>query len=76
MARIILEAVGGKENVTFWDHCITRLRLEVRDGSLVDEKKIRSSGALGTIRLGKQSVQVVIGPNVLQVYEEFQNRMQ
>ena len=71
MAQIILEGLGGKENVTSIDHCITRLRLEVKDRLLVDEKKIKSSGASGVIRPGKTSVQVVIGPKVQFVYEEF-----
>ena len=71
MAKIILEGVGGKENVTSIDHCITRLRLEVKDRLLVDEKKIKSSGAAGVVRPGKTSVQVVIGPKVQFVYDEF-----
>ena len=71
MAQIILEGVGGKENVAGIDHCITRLRLEVKDRLLVDEKKIKSSGAAGVIRPGKTAVQVVIGPKVQFVYEEF-----
>ena len=71
MAAVILEGVGGKENVTSIDHCITRLRLEVKDRLLVDEKKIKSSGASGVIRPGKTSVQVVIGPKVQFVYDEF-----
>ena len=71
MAQIILEGLGGKENVASIDHCITRLRLEVKDRLLVDEKKIKSSGASGVIRPGKTAVQVVIGPKVQFVYEEF-----
>ena len=76
MAAIILEGVGGKENVTSIDHCITRLRLEVKDRLLVDEKKIKSSGASGVIRPGKTSVQVVIGPKVQFVHDEFKKLAQ
>ncbi len=71
MAEIILEGLGGKENITSADHCITRLRLEVKDRLLVDEKKIKASGAAGVIRPGKTSVQVIIGPKVQFVYDEF-----
>lgn len=71
MASIILEGVGGKENVVSIDNCITRLRLEVKDRLLVDEKKIKSSGAAGVIRPGKTSVQVIIGPKVQFVADEF-----
>ena len=76
MAEIILEGLGGKENVTSIDHCITRLRLEVKDRLLVDEKKIKSSGASGVIRPGKTSVQVIIGPKVQFVYDEFKKLAQ
>ena len=71
MAEIILEGVGGVQNVVSIDNCITRLRLEVRDRLLVDEKKIKSSGAAGVIRPGKTSVQVIIGPKVQFVADEF-----
>ena len=71
MARIILEGVGGPENVASVDNCVTRLRLEVKDRLKVDEKKIKSSGAAGVIRPGKTSVQVVIGPKVQFVADEF-----
>ena len=71
MAEIILEGLGGKDNVTSIDHCITRLRLEVKDRLLVDEKAIKASGAAGVIRPGKTSVQVIIGPKVQFVADEF-----
>ena len=76
MAQIILEGLGGKENVTSIDHCITRLRLEVKDRLLVDEAKIKSSGASGVIRPGKTSVQVIIGPKVQFVFDEFKKLAQ
>ena len=71
MASVILEGLGGKENIASMDHCITRLRLEVKDRLLVNEAKIKSSGASGVIRPGKNSVQVIIGPKVQFVFEEF-----
>ena len=76
MAQIILEGLGGKENVTSIDHCITRLRLEIKDYTLVDEKKIKSSGASGVVRPGKTSVQVIIGPKVQFVHDEFKKLAQ
>ena len=46
--------------------------VEVRaDTKGVDEKKIKASGCSGVIRPGKTSVQVVIGPKVQFVYDEF-----
>ena len=71
VAAIILEGVGGKENVASIDNCITRLRLEVKDNTLVNEKKIKSAGVAGVIRPGKTSVQVVVGTKVQFVADEF-----
>lgn len=71
VAKIVLEGVGGKENVTSIDNCITRLRLEIKDYTKVDEKKIKSAGVAGVIRPGKTSVQVIIGTKVQFVADEF-----
>ncbi len=75
MAEIILEGLGGKENVTSVDNCITRLRLEIKDYTAVDEKKIKSAGVSGVIRPSKTSVQVIIGPKVQFVADEFKKLM-
>lgn len=71
VARIVLEGVGGKENVVSAENCITRLRLEIRDYTQVDEKKIKSAGVAGVIRPSKTSVQVIVGTQVQFVADEF-----
>lgn len=71
IAATILEGVGGKENITSADNCITRLRLEIKDQALVDEKKIKSAGVAGVIRPGKTSVQIIVGTQVQHVADEF-----
>ena len=71
MASIILEGLGGKENVASVDNCITRLRLEIKDYTAVNEKKIKSAGISGVIRPSKTAVQVIIGPKVQFVADEF-----
>ncbi len=75
VARIVLEGVGGKDNVVSADNCITRLRLEIKDHTLVDEKKIKSAGVAGVIRPGKSSVQVIIGTQVQFVADEFKKML-
>lgn len=70
VAAIVLEGLGGKENITSLDNCITRLRLEVKDYALVDEKKIKSAGVAGVIRPSKTSVQVIVGTKVQFVADE------
>ncbi len=71
IATIILEGVGGKENVVSVDNCVTRLRLEIKDQAFVDEKIIRSAGVSGVIRPGKTSLQVIVGTQVQFVADEF-----
>ncbi len=71
VATIILEGVGGKENVTSISNCITRLRLEIKDYTKVDEKKIKSAGVAGVVRPSKTDVQVIVGMQVQFVADEF-----
>lgn len=71
VARIILEGVGGKDNLTSIDNCITRLRLEVKDYTKVNDKKIKSAGVAGVVRPGKNAVQVIVGTQVQHVADEF-----
>ncbi|MEA9392284.1 N-acetylglucosamine-specific PTS transporter subunit IIBC [Acerihabitans sp. TG2] len=61
LARRYISAVGGSDNLTAIDACITRLRLNVKDSSLVNESLAKNLGAQGVIRLNKESVQVIVG---------------
>ena len=76
MAQTILQGLGGPGNLLSVDNCITRLRLEIRDMSRVDDGVIRSSGAAGIIRPGKNALQVVIGPTVQFVADELKRLCQ
>jgi PTS system N-acetylglucosamine-specific IIC component len=71
VASTILKGVGGKANVVSVDNCVTRLRLEIKDQSLVNEKVIKSAGISGVIRPGKNSLQVIVGTQVQFVADEF-----
>ena len=71
IAAKILEGCGGKENITSIDNCVTRLRLEVKDITAVNDKVIKSAGVAGVIKPGKTSVQVIIGTKVQFVADEF-----
>ena len=61
LARRYIGAVGGSDNLTGIDACITRLRLNVKDSAQVNESVAKRLGASGVIRLNKQSVQVIVG---------------
>lgn len=71
VAAKILAGLGGKENIVEVDNCITRLRLEIKDYTQVDEKAIKAAGVAGVIRPSKTSVQVVVGTQVQFVADEF-----
>lgn len=64
MATALMPALGGKENIVEIDNCATRIRLKVKDSTLVQQAEIKKAGAAGVMILSKESVQVVIGPKV------------
>ena len=70
MAKIILNGLGGKENIISIDNCITRLRLEVNNVEIINKEEIKSSGAVNVVVTSENSVQVIIGPQVQFVADE------
>lgn len=72
-AEAILAALGGKENIVTLDNCITRLRLILNDGDLVEDEKLKDLGALGVVHLDDTSVQVIIGTKVTTVRNALDN---
>ncbi len=60
-AEQILRALGGGDNVLDLEPCITRLRVEVSDPSLVDEAGLRAAGAIAVVQSGP-AIQVIVGP--------------
>ena len=71
IAQKILELVGGKDNVSYSTHCITRLRLNVKDKSLINEEEIKKiPGLIGAQWSGDQ-YQIICGQSVDKVYEAF-----
>ncbi|MDO5618143.1 glucose PTS transporter subunit EIIB [Kocuria sp.] len=68
----ILAALGGAENVEEIEGCITRLRTEVVDSSLVDQETLKSLGAHGVMVAGTV-VQVVVGPEAENLAEDIQD---
>ena len=75
IAKGVLAAVGGKDNVANVDYCATRLRFEIKDHTAVDEKAVKKAGAAGVIRPSKTACQVVIGPKVQFVYDELKKML-
>lgn len=73
-SALILEGLGGKDNVVTLDCCATRLRVTVKDPNAVDDAKLKASGAAGVIRKGG-GVQVVYGPQVSVIKSELEEYM-
>ena len=70
IAEDVLAAVGGPDNITSATHCMTRLRLNLKDQSVPDDDQVKKiPGVLGAQWSGGQ-YQVIIGQNVPKVYEE------
>lgn len=70
MVNEIIEAVGGKDNISSCWHCATRLRFELKDWNLVNNEKIDSiKGVMGKSVAGTQ-LQLIVGPSVGDVYNE------
>ncbi|EGU33487.1 PTS system glucose-specific transporter subunit EIICBA [Vibrio sp. N418] len=61
LAAEITKLLGGRGNITTVGACITRLRLEVKDVSIIDEEGITALGAMGVIKVGKHGVQIILG---------------
>ena len=67
----ILDKIGGKDNVTSAVHCMTRLRLNLKDSSKVELDGVKGiKGVLGAQFSGGQ-FQIIIGQHVSEVYPEF-----
>ncbi|MBP3783911.1 MAG: PTS transporter subunit EIIC [Butyrivibrio sp.] len=75
MAKLVLEGLGGKDNIKELDYCATRLRLEINDYTQVDEKKIKQAGVAGVVRPSKSNVQVIVGPKVQFVHDELKKML-
>lgn len=62
-SMLIVQGLGGRDNISDVDCCATRLRITVADSSKVNKSLLRESGASGVICKGN-GVQVVYGPQV------------
>lgn len=59
-AQQVLDGLGGGDNITSMEPCITRIRVQLKDKSLMDEKALKKAGAHGVMKMG-DAVQVVMG---------------
>ena len=64
VALIVIEALGGKENIKQVENCVSRLRIDVVDQKKLNMDLIRESGALGTFIPSNNHIHIVFGPHV------------
>lgn len=74
-AKLMLEALGGENNIVTLDNCITRLRLVVKDANLIDVEAVKNAGAVNVVKLDDTNVQVIIGPKVQVLKKQLQKLM-
>ena len=73
-SAVILDGLGGKDNVVSVDCCATRLRVTVKDIEKVSDATLKASGAAGVIKSGS-GVQVIYGPRVSVIKSELEEYM-
>lgn len=68
LARIIIQNVGGRENIVSLTHCITRLRFKLKDESKANTEVLKATDGIVTVMKSAGQYQVVIGNQVPEVY--------
>lgn len=64
---MIIEGLGGANNIEDVDCCMSRLRVTVKDGNCIDEAKLKSTGPMGIVRPDPLRIQVIYGPKVIEI---------
>lgn len=72
LAVKILELVGGKDNITAVTHCITRLRMTIKDSGIIKEDEIKKLPDVMGVNQVESQYQVILGPKVADVFFEFE----
>lgn len=72
ISKLILDGLGGKDNIENLDCCATRLRVTVKNPDTVSEIVLKQSGAAGVIKKGN-GVQVIYGPQVSVIKSELED---
>lgn len=68
LARIIIQNVGGKDNIVSLAHCITRLRFKLKDESKANTEVLKATDGVVTVMQSAGQYHVVIGNHVPDVY--------
>lgn len=69
-AEKLVQALGGKENITRVFHCMTRLRFYVKDRSMINEEEIKKLPEISGVNWHQDQFQVIAGNEVNEMYAE------
>ena len=69
-AKQLVQAMGGKDNITRVFHCMTRLRFYVKDRSKIDEAAIKKLSEISGVNWHQDQFQVIAGNEVNEMYAE------
>ncbi len=69
-AQLFIAALGGKDNISNIDACITRLHLVLVDRSKINEQQLKALGSKGNVKLGDNALQVILGPEAEIIADE------
>lgn len=64
VAASIIEGLGGFDNIITVNNCISRLRVDVKDMSLINEAKLKKTGSMGIVKPSETHIHVIYGPKV------------
>lgn len=67
IATKVIEGLGGFDNIVVVNNCISRLRVDVKDMSLINEEVLKKTGSMGIVKPSETHIQVIYGPKVEQV---------
>lgn len=74
-AQLIIKGLGGKDNITDLEACMSRLRVELKDGSLFDESIIKKTGCNGIVKADARNVQIVYGTSVMLIKKTIEKEL-
>ncbi|WP_230852728.1 glucose PTS transporter subunit EIIB [Citrobacter amalonaticus] len=64
VAELVIQGLGGSDNIKHVENCVSRLRVDVKDQKKMDMTVLKESGSLGTFIPSSNHVHVVFGPHV------------
>lgn len=75
LAIKIIDGLGGYDNIIAVNNCISRLRVDVKDMSLIDEALLKSTGSMGIVKPSDTHIQVVYGPKIEKIAKQVKDAM-